>query len=164
MEGRGGDEIEGRLAEAVAGDFARFGKAWGGGVRGLDGKAPGHVGDLVVRVAIERDGDRFASEPRVVDPLNRSILWSSRLTAPVGDLSRLRERTALAVAGLVNCALTLNGRDQPLSTDADRRSLTFAICDANTAPAGSRATRLLAQFVQPWPGHAHPPAILGQGP
>src|SRR3546814_18808696 len=93
MEGRGGDEIEGRLAEAVAGDFARFGKAWGGGVRGLDGKAPGHVGDLVVRVAIERDGDRFASEPRVVDPLNGSILWSSRLTAPVGDLSRLRERT-----------------------------------------------------------------------
>ncbi len=162
IEARGRDAIEDRFADALAGDFARFAKASGGAVRVLDGQAPGQVGDFVVRVAIERDGDRFASEPRVVDPLNGAILWSSRLTAPVGDLSRLRERTALAVAGLVNCALTLNGRGQPLSTDADRRSLIFAICDANTAHDGARTIRLMEQFVDRWPDNADALGMLAQ--
>jgi len=162
IESRGHDVIEDRFADALAGDFARFAKASGGAVRVLDGKAPGRAGDLVVRVAVDRDGGRFVSEPRVVDPLNGSILWSSRLTAPVGDLSRLRERTALAVAGLVNCALTLNGRDQPLSTDADRRALIFAICDADTTYDGPRAIRLMEQFVARWPGDADTLGMLAQ--
>ena len=162
IEARGRDAIEDRFADALAGDFARFAKASGGAVRVLDGKAPGRTGDFVVRVAIERDGDEFASEPRVVDPLSGAILWSSRLTAPVGDLSRLRERTALAVAGLVNCALTLNGRGQPLSPDADRKSLIFAICDADTAHDGARAIRLLEQYIDRWPGNADTLGMLAQ--
>lgn len=162
IEARGRDAIEDRFADALAGDFVRFAKASSGAVRVLDGTTAGHAGDIVVRVAIERDGSQFASEPRVVDPLSGSILWSSRLTAPVGDLSRLRERTALAVAGLVNCALELNGRDQPLSTDGERRSLIFAICDANAAKGGPRAIRLMEDFVERWPQNADALGMLAQ--
>ena len=162
IEARGRDAIEDRFADALAGDFARLAKASGGVVRVLDSKAAGRGGDFVVRVAIERDGGEFVSEPRVVDPLNGSILWSSRLTAPVGDLSRLRERTALAVAGLVDCALTLNGRSQPLSADADRRSLVFAICDAHIAYDGPRAIRLMEELVERWPGDADALGMLAQ--
>ncbi|AJA07347.1 SARP family transcriptional regulator [Sphingopyxis fribergensis] len=162
IELRGSDPAEDRFADALAGDFARFAKASGGAVRVLDGKVPGRVGDFVVRVAIERDGGQFISESRIVDSLNGAILWSSRFAAPVDDLSRLRERTALAVAGLVNCALTLNGRNDLLAADADRRSLIFAICDADTAFDGPRAIRLMEELVRRWPGDADTLGLLAQ--
>jgi len=162
IEARGNDPVEGRFADALAGDFVRFAKASGGAVRVLDGKVAGRAGDFVVRVAIERDGNQFVSESRIVDSLNGSILWSSRFAAPVNDLSRLRERTALAVAGLVNCALTLNGRNDLLAPDADRRSLIFAVCDADTVFDGPRAIRLMEELVQRWPGDAETLGLLAQ--
>lgn len=162
IELRGNDPVEDRFADALAGDFARFAKASGGAVRVLDGKVAGRAGDFVVRVAIERDGNQFVSESRIVDSLDGSILWSSRFAAPVDDLSRLRERTALAVAGLVNCALTLNGRKDLLAADADRRSLIFAVCDADTAFDGPRAIRLMEELVQRWPGDADTLGLLAQ--
>ncbi len=162
IELRGNDPVEDRFADALAGDFARFAKASGGAVRVLDTKVAGRAGDFVVRVAIERDGNQFVSESRIVDSLDGSILWSSRFAAPADDLSRLRERTALAVAGLVNCALTLNGRNDLLAADADRRSLIFAICDADTAYDGPRAIRLMEELVQRWPGDADTLGLLAQ--
>ena len=162
IELRGNDPVEDRFADALAGDFARFAKASGGAVRVLDGKVAGRAGDFIVRVAIERDGSQFVSESRIVDSLNGSILWSSRFAAPIDDLSRLRERTALAVAGLVNCALTLNGRKDLLAADADRRSLIFAVCDADTAFDGARAIRLMEELVQRWPGDADTLGLLAQ--
>lgn len=162
IEQHGNDPVEDRFADALAGDFARFAKVSGGAVRVLDGKVAGRAGDFVVRVAIERDGNQFVSESRIVDSLDGSILWSSRFAAPVDDLSRLRERTALAVAGLVNCALTLNGRNDPLAADVDRRSLIFAVCDADTALDGPRAIRLMEDLVQRWPGDADTLGLLAQ--
>ena len=162
IELRGNDPVEDRFADALAGDFARFAKASGGAVRVLDTKVAGRAGDFVVRVAIERDGNQFVSESRIVDSLDGSILWSSRFAAPADDLSRLRERTALAVAGLVNCALTLNGRNDLLAADADRRSLIFAICDADTAYDGPRAIQLMEELVQRWPGDADTLGLLAQ--
>ncbi|MGH6696649.1 BTAD domain-containing putative transcriptional regulator [Sphingopyxis sp.] len=162
IELRGNDPVEDRFADALAGDFARFAKASGGAVRVLDRKVPGRADDFVVRIAIERDGGQFISESRIVDSLNGAILWSSRFAAPVDDLSRLRERTALAVAGLVNCALTLNGKNDLLAADADRRSLIFAICDADTAFDGPRAIRLMEELVRRWPGDADALGLLAQ--
>lgn len=151
---RGSGAIEERFADALAGDFVRLANASGGVVRVLDGQAPGHGGDIIVRVAIERNAGSLVSESRVVDALSGSILWSNRVAGPAGDIARLRERTAVSVAGLVDCALSLNGRDRALATDADRRALVFAICDADSREDGPRATALLEQMVQRWPGDA----------
>lgn len=162
IELRGNDPVEDRFADALAGDFARFAKASRGAVRVLDTKVAGRAGDFVVRVAIERGGRQFVSESRIVDSLDGSILWSSRFAAPADDLSRLRERTALAVAGLVNCALTLNGRNDLLAADTDRRSLIFAICDADTAYDAPRAIRLMEELVRRWPGDPDTLGLLAQ--
>lgn len=150
---------ESRFADALAGDFARLAGAFGGGVRVLDGKTAGDEDDFIVRVSIERDGDALVSESRVVDALSGSILWSNRLSGAAGDVARLRERTAVSVAGIVDCALTLNGPDRKLAADADRRTLVFAICDADSRNSGARAGELLDQMAQRWPRDA---AVLGQ--
>lgn len=155
----GNGALESQFADALAGDFTRLAGAFGGGVRVLDGKTAGGDDDFIVRVSIERDGDALVSEARVVDALNGAILWSNRHSGAVGDIARLRERTAVSVAGIVDCALTLNGRDRQLAADADRRTLVFAICDADSRDDGARAGELLDQMMRRWP---RDPTILGQ--
>lgn len=148
---RGNGAVEAHFADALAGDFVRLANASGGVVRVLDGRTAGTGGDFVVRVAIEQSGGSLTSESRVVDALNGSILWSSRLSADADDIARLRERTAVSVAGIVDCALDLNGRNRALAADADRRTLVFAICGADHDENIEREVALLEQMVRRWP-------------
>lgn len=151
---RGSGALEERFADALAGDFVRLANASGGVVRVLDGQTRGDGGDIIVRVAIERNAGSLVSETRVVDAISGAILWANRVAGPAGDIVRLRERTAVSVAGLVDCALSLNGPDRALAADADRRALVFAICDADSREDGRRAASLLEQMAQRWPRDA----------
>lgn len=155
---RGVGAIEHRFADALAGDFVRLANASSGLVRILDSQAT-VGGDFVVRVAIDRDAETLASETRVVDTRSGAILWSNQLSGPPRDLTRLRERTAVSVAAVIDCALRLNSGQPALAADADRRAQVFAICDAQEHQDGARAVALLEQFVARWPGD---PVALGQ--
>lgn len=148
---RGNGAVETRFADALAGDFARIAGAVGGAVRVLDGRATAQDGDFIVRVAIESDTRGLVAESRVVDATNGSILWSDRLTGSAGNVARLRERTAMSIAGMIDCALSLNGKDRVLAADPDRRGLVFAICDADIHEDGPRALALLAEMTERWP-------------
>jgi len=151
---RGGDALEQRFADALAADFVRLATASGGVVRVLDGQTRDNGGDFVVRVAIDREGDALSSESRVIDAVGGSLLWSNRLSETAGNLTLLRERTAVSVANLLDCALSMNGRDRALATNADRRVLVFAICDANRRGEVARMIGLLEEMTQRWPGDA----------
>lgn len=156
---RGSGALEERFADALAGDFVRLANVSGGAVRVLDGRAPDKGGDFIVRVAIDRNAASLVSDSRVVDALSGSILWSSRLTEAADGIARLRERTAVSVAGMLDCALSLNGRDRARTVDADRRALVFAICDAENRDDIAREIGLLEQMRQRWPRDS---AALGQ--
>lgn len=156
---RGTGAVEERFADALAGDFARLAQASGGAVRVLDGQAPDTQGDFIVRVSVDRSADSLVSDARVVDALSGSILWSSRLSEAADEIARLRERTAVSVAGMLDCALTLNGRDRTRAIDPDRRALVFAICDAENRDEMAREIALLEQMKRRWPGDS---AVLGQ--
>ncbi|BBB14181.1 BTAD domain-containing putative transcriptional regulator [Sphingopyxis sp. FD7] len=150
--------IERGFADALAGDFVRLANASGGLVRILDGQARGG-GDFIVRVAINRDADALTSESRVVDARSGAILWSNQLSGSPRDLTRLRERTAVSVAAVIDCALRLNDGRAALAADADRRAQVFAICDAHDDQDGARAVALLERFAARWPGDG---VALGQ--
>ncbi|SNT01197.1 BTAD domain-containing putative transcriptional regulator [Sphingopyxis indica] len=151
---RGGDALEQQFADALAADFVRLATASGGVVRVLDGRTRDDGEDFIVRVAIDREGNALSSESRVVDAVGGSLLWSNRLYETTGNLTLLRERTAVSVANMVDCGLSMNGRDRALATNADRRVLVFAICDANRRREIARMTSLLEEMTRRWPGDA----------
>ena len=100
-----GDHPDAGLADALAGDFVRLANAERGVIRVLDGAAAGKGEDFVVRVAIERDAGLLVSDSRIVDAPSGSILWSNRLSGAADDVARLRERTAVSIAAMIDCAL-----------------------------------------------------------
>ncbi len=157
---RGSGALETRFADALAGDFVRLANASDGGVRVLDSQVAGNGGDIVVRVAIGREADELVSESRLIDAHNGSILWSNRLAGAANEIVRLRERTAVSVAGMIACAQELNGTDRALTGDADRRALIFAVCDAGDMKEGPRAIALLETMTERWPRDANALGLL----
>ena len=156
---RGDDAVEKRFADALAGDFVRLANAERGVIRVLDGAAAGKGEDFVVRVAIERDAGLLVSDSRIVDAPSGSILWSNRLSGAADDVARLRERTAVSIAAMIDCALTLNAGNGASSADADRRALVFATCGADCEDDIARTIALLERMNQRWPLDS---AILGK--
>lgn len=152
---RGSGALETRFADALAGDFVRLANASDGGVRVLDSKVAGNGADIVVRVAVNREAGELVSESRLIDAHNGSILWSNRLAGAPEEIVRLRERTAVSVAGMIDCAQELNGKDRALAADADHRGLVFAVCDAGDMEEGTRAIALLETMTGRWPRDAN---------
>ena len=147
---RGNGVLERQFVDALAGDFARLAGASGGSVRVLD-QTSDDRGDFIVRVAVDREDGSLVSESRVIDALGGSILWSSRQSAPAREVTLLRERTAVSVSEIVDCAQWMNSRNPALAADPDRRALLFAVCDACVRGESARAIGLLEQMRRRWP-------------
>ncbi|QGN54141.1 winged helix-turn-helix domain-containing protein [Novosphingobium sp. Gsoil 351] len=83
--------------------------------------------DLVVRIAIEREGGRLVARPRLVDGANGAVLWSDRFESDVRTPDRLRQQVAMATAGVMRCGLE---RSAKVLGDAASIRLFFSACNA----------------------------------
>ncbi len=61
--------------------------------------------DYLVRIAVDRDGDRLVARARLVSEADGAVLWSGRFDEPSNQPDRLRERVAMQTAGVMRCGL-----------------------------------------------------------
>jgi len=90
---------------------------------------PGQSSDLdyLVRIAVDRDGDRLVARARLVSQADGAVLWSSRFDEPSNQPDRLRERVAMQTAGVMRCGLE---RSVKVLGDSATIRLFFAACNA----------------------------------
>ncbi|MFC4293474.1 winged helix-turn-helix domain-containing protein [Novosphingobium tardum] len=100
--------------------------------------------DLIVRIAVERDGDQLVARPLLVDGSDGSVLWSDRFATNAGAPDRLREQVAMATAGVMRCGLE---RSAKVLGDAASIRLFFAACNAVMQRDPARGESLARQIV-----------------
>ena len=83
--------------------------------------------DYLVRIAVDRDGDRLVARARLVSEADGAVLWSGRFDEPSNQPDRLRERVAMQTAGVMRCGLE---RSVKVLGDPSTIRLFFAACDA----------------------------------
>lgn len=83
--------------------------------------------DYLVRIAVDRDGDRLVARARLVSEADGAVLWSGRFDEPSNQQDRLRERVAMQTAGVMRCGLE---RSVKVLGDPSTIRLFFAACDA----------------------------------
>ena len=139
-----GEDSAERFASEVSADLARF----AGTVSRITlvdrTLASARSADLLVRVTVERDAAAMVARARVVEAQSGSIILARDFRDEDGDVARLRDRTAVGLAGIMTCALERSaGAYQELSL----RRLYFAACDALESEDGGRAEGLIRQLV-----------------
>ena len=83
--------------------------------------------DYLVRIAVDRDGDRLVARARLVSEADGAVLWSGRFEEPSNQPDRLRERVAMQTAGVMRCGLE---RSVKALGDPSTIRLFFAACNA----------------------------------
>ncbi len=83
--------------------------------------------DYLVRIAVDRDGDRLVARARLVSGAHGAVLWSGRFDEPSNQPDRLRERVAMQTAGVMRCGLE---RSVKALGDPSTIRLFFAACNA----------------------------------
>lgn len=83
--------------------------------------------DYLVRIAVDRDGDRLIARARLVSEADGAVLWSGRFDEPSNQPDRLRERVAMQAAGVMRCGLE---RSVKALGDPSTIRMFFAACNA----------------------------------
>lgn len=83
--------------------------------------------DYLVRIAVDRDGDRLVARARLVSEADGAVLWSGRFEELSNQPDRLRERVAMQTAGVMRCGLD---RSVKMLGDPSTIRLFFAACNA----------------------------------
>ncbi len=102
--------------------------------------------DYLVRIAVDRDGDRIVARARLVSEADGAVLWSGRFEETSNRPDRLRERVAMQTAGVMRCGLE---RSVKVLGDPSTIRLFFAACNAvkneDFAQGGSFAQQVVAR-------------------
>lgn len=143
-----GDREASRFASDVTSDLARF----AGAVSRIDlvdrNLAGDGQADLLVRVAVDRQGQALTARARLVDTSSGSVLWARDFRHDQGDVAQLRVQTAIGVAGIIRCGLE---RSAGAYDDASSLRLYFMGCDALEARDWTRAESFARQIVRKRP-------------
>lgn len=139
------DREASRFASDVTADLARYAGAVSR-IDLIDRNLAGHDSpDLLVRVAVERDGPALTARARLVDAGEGSVLWTRDFRQDQGNLAELRVQTAVGLAGVIRCGLE---RSAGAYDDAPSLRLYFSACDALEAGDWTRAESFARQVVE----------------
>ncbi|MDP3673998.1 MAG: winged helix-turn-helix domain-containing protein [Novosphingobium sp.] len=121
------DREVGGFASALTGDLARLAGAISrvSVVESADAGASRE--NLVLRIAVEREQDLLIARVRLVEGLTGAVLWSDRFVNSRGAPDLLRQRVAMAAAGVMRCGLE---RSAAILGDATSTRLFFSACNA----------------------------------
>ena len=125
--GIAGDRQVRAFANALTGDLAKLAGAISQ-VSFVDDQGRARSDhDYIVRIAVERDGNDLLARARLVNVADGAVLWSDRFVENARAPDRLRERVAMATAGVMRCGLE---RSAQVLKDAATIRLFFSACDA----------------------------------
>lgn len=154
-----GDREANRFASGVTADLARLAGA-ASRIELVDRTfASEQPVDLLIRVTVERDGGAITARSRLVDAGSGSIMLTRDFRDQDGDIARLRDRTAVGLAGVISCGLE---RSVGAYDTIALRRLYFAACDALESGDTARAESLARELISRRPDVAAGWACLAQ--